>query len=102
MPKMIIQQEGVEIAKRFFIAIDELRKKKQIRGLQSFTRKYGLNYWNTMTVKNDPQGHILKTEWLSFLVRDYNVSAEWLLLGSGDMFNENPLRSSQTTADKGY
>lgn len=84
---MTIRPEGVAITKRFFRALEELRTYKKIRGLQTFTRRYGLNTWNMVTIKKDPETHILKSECLTFLVRDYGVSAEWLLLGIGDMFN---------------
>lgn len=88
MPKMIIQPEGVAIAKRFFEAIELLRSQKRIRGLQTFTRAYDINWWNINTVKNDPAGHILKSEYLAYLVRDFGISAEWLLLGTGEVFTK--------------
>lgn len=85
---MNIQPEGVEITKRFFLALEKLRELRKIRGLQTFTRQYNLNKWNMVTLRNEPEGHILKTECLAFLVRDYGISAEWLLLGRGEMFKE--------------
>lgn len=86
---MIIQPEGVDITKRFFLAIDTLRSLHKLRGLQTFTKLYNLNKWNMNTIKNDPEGHILKTECLAFLVRDFGISAEWLLIGQGDMFSNS-------------
>lgn len=86
MPKMIIQQEGIDVTKRFFLALETLRSMRKIRGLQTFTRLYNLNKWNMVTLRDEPDGHILKTECLVFLVRDFGISAEWLLIGTGDMF----------------
>lgn len=57
-----------------------------MRGLQTFTNKYGLNRWNINTVKWNPEKSVLKPEWIVYLVRDYGISSEWILLGKGDMF----------------
>lgn len=83
---MNISKEGVEITNRFFEAVDALRSREAIRGLQTFTRKYNLNYWNMTTLKNAPDAHVLKPECLCYLACDYGVSAEWLLTGKGCMF----------------
>ena len=74
------------IADRFFYAIEVLSEKKVIRGLQTFTKKHGLNYANMNTLKNNRDRWRLKTEYLAFIAEDYGVSCEWLLLGNGDMF----------------
>ena len=83
---MNISKEGITVTNRFFEAIDMLKAQKKIRGLQTFTREYGINRWNLNTVKSNPERSVLKPEWIVYLVRDYNVSAEWILLGEGGMF----------------
>lgn len=84
---MNISQEGVDVTKRFFEAIDMLKAQKVIRGLQTFTNAYEINRWNLNTVKANPENCVLKPEWIVYLVRDYGISAEWILLGFGNMFN---------------
>ena len=84
-----IAPEGVAITKRFFLAIDTLQMQRKIRGLLTFTEKYGLNYWNMNTLKAEPERRLLKSECLTYLVRDFGVSAEWLLCGTGTMFNDS-------------
>lgn len=85
---MKISPDGVAITKRFFLAIDVLITQKKIRGLNTFTTMYGINYWNLCTLRNDPSIRVLKPEFLAYLVRDFGISAEWLLTGVGSMFNE--------------
>lgn len=79
-------QDGIDITNRFFTAIEELKKRKVIRGLGTFTNKYNINRWNLITVRDNPQNSVLKPEYISYLVEGYDISAEWLLLGSGAMF----------------
>lgn len=85
--------DRIAINKRFFHTLDVLRQMRKIRGLQTFTKEHGLNYWNFTTLKNNPTG-FLHPEYLKWLVEDYDVSAEYLLLGTGCMFNYS---KSQTT-----
>lgn len=81
-----ISEDAIAITGRFFEAINALRDLKKIRGLKTITQRYGLNYWNMSTLKKEPNKRILKPEYLMYLARDYDVSANWLLLGIGNMF----------------
>ena len=83
---MNISKEGIAVTNRFFEAIDMLKAQKKIRGLQTFTRQYDINRWNIITVKQNPEKSVLKPEWIVYLVRDYGVSADWVLLGKEPMF----------------
>ena len=74
------------IVQRFFTALDCLIAAKAIRGRETFTRLYGINKRNMYTQMHQPEKDILKPVWLAYLVRDFNVSARWLLTGEGDMF----------------
>ena len=78
--------EGIAITRRFFLALDTLRMTKAIRGMKTFTDRYGINYWNLSTLRKEPEKRILKSEWLAFLVKDYNINAVWLLTGKGNIF----------------
>ncbi len=83
---MNITENGLAINKRFFHTIDVLKQMRKIRGLQTFTRRYNLNYGNMYITKSDPEHRGLKPEWLAFLVLDFGVSAKYLLTGIGPMF----------------
>ena len=78
--------ESVKIVERFFEAIYELKARKIIRGKQTFTRKYGINNRNFWLLEQDKSRDIMQLVWISHLVHDFNISAEWLLLGKGKMF----------------
>lgn len=78
---MDISEEGAAITERFFEAVGRLKAEKRIRGLQTLTTKYGWNRWNLQTLRAEPRRRVLKPELIAALVRDYGVSAEWLLLG---------------------
>jgi hypothetical protein len=83
---MKISAEGVAITKRFFEAIDILKAQRTMRGLTTFTNAHDINYWNINTVRNQPDVSVLKPEWITYLVLDYGISAEWILTGRGGMF----------------
>ena len=57
-----IAPEGVETTRRFFLALETLQSKRVIRGLNTFTSKYGINYWNMNTLKSEPERRVLKSE----------------------------------------
>ena len=78
--------ESQAIVKRFFAALYRLKDDKKIRGKQTFTREYDINRWNLNTLEKEPERDIFQVAWLSFLVRDFGVSAMWLLRGLGDFY----------------
>lgn len=93
-----VSDEACEVTKRFFKAIDYLKGQKVIRGLRTFTDRYGLNYWNVTTIKNEPQKRFLKVDYLIYLCRDYGISSDWLLLGEGQMMKNR--RDQEAVAEQ--
>lgn len=85
-------EENEIITKRFFEALYALKTRGDIRGKQTFTARYGINRWNLNALENG-QGTVkyVQLDWLVYLVRDYNVSAKWLLTGQGEMFAKTPV-----------
>lgn len=86
---MNVSKEGVAITDRFFEALDMLKAKKKIRGLQTFTREFDINRWNMLTVRNNRGNAVLKVEWIYYLCSKYGVSVEWLVLNKGGMFDKS-------------
>lgn len=77
---------NTEIVARFFYAINKLKEAKVIRGVQTFTRRYGIDRRNFITLRKEPSRQIFQVCWLAYLVRDYMISPEWLLTGNGEFF----------------
>lgn len=78
--------EAKYIVERFFKVIEYLKASKEIRGLKTFCDLYDINRRNLMYCENNPESGMFKLTWLAILIKDYNVSAEWLMTGKGEMF----------------
>lgn len=76
--------ETVALVARFFEAIQLLTERRTIRGKKTFCDRYGINRWNFNTCEVHPGTGMFKLSWLTYLVRDYGVSADWLLVGRGE------------------
>lgn len=82
--KATVTEESEAIRKRFFQAIEALKEKK-LCTRYAFAKRYGLdrpNFLKLQTAERQP----IPGWYLAALVRDYGVNAEWLLLGTGEMF----------------
>lgn len=85
-----MQNEGSKkVVSRFFEALAMLKAQRVIRGKKTFTDRYEINRWNLNTIEKNPVSDMFQVEWLGHLVRDYGVSACWLLTGAGSMFSKN-------------
>lgn len=76
---------SVIITTRFFDALDYLIENKVIRGKKTFARRYDIDRRNLEKLKQDPSRHIFQPSWLTHLVVDYGISADWLLTGRGSI-----------------
>lgn len=75
----------VTVTDRFFEAFDQLREIGRT-SVNQFCRELGADKRNFMKQYRDHSRRILRAEWLSFLVLQHGVSADWLLTGRGWMF----------------
>ena len=80
--------EGIEVTKRFYEAIDRLIELGEIKGKQTFCRDYDIDKRNFYLIRREPEKHLMNVAWLSHLVKDYPVSAHWLLTGRGTMIKK--------------
>ena len=80
--------ESAYIIKRFYEALDMLIANGTLAGVQTFTKEYNINRWNLQTVRANPESDMFQLIWISHLVSDFGVSAEWIMTGRGGMFNK--------------
>jgi len=80
-------EESQTVIRRFFEAIYALKEAGRIKGKKTFTEKYGINRWNFNSLEKDMSRDIFQTAWLTYLVKDYGVSAVWLLTGKGNILD---------------
>jgi hypothetical protein len=83
---MKVSEDTIQISKRFFEALDALIVRGDLRGVQTFTDKYGIDYRNIFRAKNTPEKTSVGMVWIAHLARDFGVSAHWVLTGQGKMF----------------
>lgn len=78
--------DSQQIVLRFAEAIKRLKTDRKLRGIQTFTRAYNINRRNFITAINTPESNIFQIAWLAYLVRDFDVSPDWLLTGEGSFY----------------
>lgn len=73
------------IVARFFEALAWLKESRQIRGVKTFTDRYGIHRRSLQRLQKNPGTNDFKAAWLTYLVTDFGISADWLLTGEGQM-----------------
>lgn len=79
------QEEQNMIVSRFFEALAWLKETRQIRGVKTFTDRYGINRRSFRRLQLNPATNDFKAAWLTYMVTDYGINARWLLTGEGQM-----------------
>lgn len=77
-------EEYKGIVTRFYKALVYLTQSQQIRGVKTFCDRYDIHR-RTMRRVLEQCTPELRPSWLTYLVRDYGINAQWLLTGEGPM-----------------
>lgn len=88
-----VRKPAKDIQDRFFTAMAACIDKGKIEGLQTFCKIYGLHMAKYSQLrsgfnkkKESVRYKFIDLDALHYLVRDFSVSADWLLTGKGNMF----------------
>lgn len=81
-------QTDAAIITRFFYAVRKLKADKVIRGVATFTTRYGINRRNFLEVEKHPdtRSGTFHVAWIAHLVEDYKVNPSFLLLGNDGFY----------------
>ena len=78
------QPEHDAIVERFFVALQWLKANKRLRGVKTFCDRYGIHRRTLQRIQREHTQE-LRAVWVVYLVRDYGVSAQWILTGEGEI-----------------
>ena len=76
------------IMERFYAALDAIIAKGDLRGVNTFCTRYEIDRRNFIAQRKDLDRGWFQVSWLYPMVKEFGVSAEWLLTGSGRMFKK--------------
>lgn len=84
----VYTDDSLAIISRLFQTIDFLVSAKTIRGKATYCRLSNIDRRNFDAQYKDHTKGFFQVSWLLVLINDYNISAEWLLTGKGNMFKK--------------
>lgn len=79
-------QDTIAVIGRFFEALDSIIARKDIRGVQTYCRLYGIDKRHLYAQRNDLNRGFFEIAWILPLIEKHGVSPSWLLFGAGPMF----------------
>lgn len=77
-----------QIMERFYSALDAIIAKNDIRGVATYCRLYDIDRRNFVAQRHDLDRGWFQLSWLQPMIKEYGVSADWLLTGRGRMFSQ--------------
>jgi hypothetical protein len=74
-----------QIITRFYTALDALIEDGTIKGVNTYCRLWHIDRRNLIHQRADLNRGWFQVSWLQPMVREYGISARWLLTGDGSM-----------------
>lgn len=84
-----------EINDRVFLAIEDLKSKKEISGLSGFCEENGFNRKRYIAIKNKKDKTVkdyknIEVDFIYILSKKHHVSLNWIFHGIGNMYKKLP------------
>lgn len=87
----VYKQATLDIQRRFFDTVQELVKAKKLPGgIAGYCNIGGLDSRHFYAQKNNNGRGYFEVAWILPLIERFNVSSDWLLLGTGEKYREMP------------
>ena len=90
-------QISQSVVDRFFRALYYLIDAGQLKSRRAFCLKYEITHTYLYRVEKNHDSKMFDLSWLTYLVCDYRISANWLLTGEGSVFFESPPKGKRIT-----
>ena len=88
-------QISQSVVERFYRALYYLIDAGQLKSRRAFCVKYGIDHTFLYRVEKNNSSKMFDLGWLTYLVCDYRISANWLLTGEGSVFFKSPPDKAQ-------
>ena len=86
------RQATLDIQQRFFAAVEELVEAKRIPGgVAGYCKLCDIDRRHFYSQKKNNGKGYFEVAWLLPLIKDFHVSANWLLFGTGKQYKGNTL-----------
>lgn len=83
----VYSQDTLDIQKRYFDTMQELADGGKLPGgITGFCEVYGIDRRHWYAQRSDNVRGYFEVSWLVPLIKHFNVSANWLMLGTGKKF----------------
>lgn len=84
--RRVYSDDTIGIMGRYFLALDCCLERKLIKSVSWYCTTYSIDKRHLYVQRADMMKGYFEVGWLRTLTDNYGVSAVWLLMGKGEMF----------------